>query len=95
MMKTFLNAVAVALVAAAVAIPATAKNKTTKNEEPAAHSERLQEDKQTREPGEAGTFQGKPVVQGPADWSSVHAGGAPASSGASTGEAGSGGHDRN
>ena len=45
---------------------------------------------QNREPGENGTFQGKPVVEGPANWHSA----APSdggSSGASSGEAGTSG----
>ena len=54
-------------------------------------SEILNQEGQNREPGENG-FQGKPVVEGPADWSNVHASGSSdagsAASGESTGEAG-------
>lgn len=52
-------------------------------------SEILKQEGQNREPGEDGTFQGKPVVEGPADWSHIRADTAGGSaSGASSGEAG-------
>lgn len=80
-------------VAAAVLLvvaPAMAKDKSKKNMKsdlPQEQSEMLKTEGQNREPGDNGTFQGKPVVEGPANWKSVHAGSS-ASSGSSSGEAG-------
>jgi hypothetical protein len=74
----------IALAALLGAAPALAKDKRAKamdDEAGAGKSAATQEDA-NRLQNEDGTFQGKPVVQGPADWSS-------AASGASTGEAGS------
>jgi hypothetical protein len=73
------------------AVPAVAKEKAAKatggdrvwNE----NKELLEQEGQNREPGPDGTFQGKPVVAGPADWHSKMGG--DASAGASSGEAGS------
>jgi hypothetical protein len=50
----------------------------------------LQQEGQNREPGPNGTFQGKPVVAGPADWHSKlgSASDSDASAGASSGEGG-------
>lgn len=73
------------------ALPATAKDKTTKHMKSdltPEQSQILKQEGQNREPGEGGTFQGKPVVEGPANWKSVHAGSS-ASTGTSSGEAGS------
>ncbi|MGE0023007.1 MAG: hypothetical protein AB7S70_05170 [Hyphomicrobium sp.] len=81
-----------ALIAALGAAPAIAKDKkalkqtTTEQSGGAASQENA-----NREMNEDGTFQGKPVVEGPADWSSAAApGSGAASSGASSGEAGAG-----
>lgn len=92
MTKLLLCAATAALLAV---LPAMAEKKSATSKGASAQSELLQQEGQNREPGEDGTFQGKPVVEGPADWSSVHMDGAPASSGASSGEAGSDQRDDN
>lgn len=91
-MSKVITAIAAATVLAIV--PAAAKDKSAKsggdkvwNE----NKELLQQEGQNREPGPDGTFQGKPVVQGPADWHSKMGG---ASSGASSGEAGDSGSSK-
>ncbi len=49
------------------------------------YSDLLTQKGQNREPGPDGTFQGKPVVKGPANW---HVQSGTSSTGSSTGEAG-------
>lgn len=75
--------IAVALAALVSAAPALAKEKSAKaTGEHAAGQSAAVDENANREKNADGTFQGKPVVQGPADWSS-------AAAGASSGEAGS------
>lgn len=83
--------VGVALVALLGASPALAKEKQTLKSEGAGQSSAMSEENANRLQNEDGTFQGKPVVKGPANWHNANAGssGSSASSGASTGEAGS------
>lgn len=82
-MKTLVMGAALAALLSAA--PAIAKEKTgLKGKEPQQSSKMLDQENANRLQNDDGTFQGKPVVQGPADWSSS------ASSGASSGEAGSG-----
>ena len=80
-----LQIVAIASLLAIVPAAANAKNegpdKTWDQ-----YSDLLTQKGQNREPGPNGTFQGKPVVKGPANW---HTQSGTSSSGASTGEAGS------
>lgn len=79
--------IGVALAALLSAAPALAKDKKTnalKGE--GAQQSTSTEENANRLQNEDGTFQGKPVVQGPAHWEGVGA----ASSGASSGESGSG-----
>lgn len=61
----------VALAAVMAATPALAKSKSEsmKSDAPASKSDILKQEGQNREPGPNGTFQGKPVVEGPAHWS--------------------------
>jgi hypothetical protein len=74
----------IALAALLGAAPAVAKDKRAKAMDEAGGAQSAAMDENAnREKNEDGTFQGKPVVQGPADWSS-------AASGASSGEAGAG-----
>jgi hypothetical protein len=82
-MKTLIMGAALAALLSAA--PAIAKDKQSlKSTEPHQSSAMAQENaNRTQNPD--GTFQGKPVVQGPADWHNSSA-----SSGASSGEAGSG-----
>ncbi len=90
----------VALAAALAIAPAMAKekNKNALKGQESQQSDILKQEGQNREPLGDGTFQGKPVVEGPADWhkgGSADAGSASSSganssaSGASSGEAGS------
>jgi hypothetical protein len=83
-MKTLvIGAVLAALLSAA---PAIAKDKQSlKGKEPQ-QSSAMDQENANRTQNPDGTFQGKPVVQGPADWHNSSA-----SSGASSGEAGSDG----
>lgn len=84
-------ALGLALSAALVSAPALAKSDAAKrkNTETMSQSEMLKTPGQNREPGDNGTYQGKPVVEGPAHWPKVISDNA--SSGSSTGEAGSAG----
>jgi hypothetical protein len=79
------------LSAAVIAAPAIAKEKAQmKSSLTKEQSAMINSKGQNREPGDNGTFQGKPVVQGPANWHNA----APSdsgSSGASTGESGTSG----
>lgn len=87
MIKLTIGVAAAVLLAVA---PAMAKEKTTKHMKSdlsQEQSEMLKTEGQNREPGENGTFQGKPVVEGPANWKSAHTGSS-ASSGSSSGDAG-------
>jgi len=80
-----------ALIAALGAAPAIAKDKNALKQTTTEQSGSATQENANREKNDDGTFQGKPVVQGPADWSSAAApGSGSASSGASSGEAGSG-----
>lgn len=83
--------VGVALVALLGASPALAKEKQTLKSERAGQSSAMTDENANRLQNEDGTFQGKPVVKGPANWKSANKGssGSSATSGASTGEAGS------
>ena len=83
--------VGLALSTLLVSAPALAKTDATKhkNAPEMTQSEMLKTPGQNREPGDNGTFQGKPVVEGPAHWPKVISDNA--SSGSSTGEAGSSG----
>ena len=74
-----------------VSAPALAKSDAAKlkSTQGMSQSEMLKTPGQNREPGDNGTFQGKPVVEGPAHWPKVISDNA--SSGSSTGEAGSSG----
>ena len=74
MIKLTIGVAAAVLLAVA---PAMAKEKTTKHMKSdlsQEQSEMLKTEGQNREPGENGTFQGKPVVEGPANWKSAHEG---------------------
>jgi hypothetical protein len=84
-MKTLITGIALAVLLSAA--PAIAKDTRAKamGDDTAAHSATLDENA-NRHRNDDGTFQGKPVVQGPAHWSS-------AASGASSGESGSDTHN--
>jgi hypothetical protein len=89
-------AIAAVLAIAPAAMAKEKEKKALKSEGSQQMSEILKQEGQNREPLGDGTFQGKPVVEGPADWSkggsgSASSGGADtgASSGASGGESGS------
>ncbi|HEX2841085.1 hypothetical protein [Hyphomicrobium sp.] len=81
----------VALAALLGASPALAKDKQPLKSEGAGQSSAMTDENANRLQNEDGTFQGKPVVKGPANWHSASSGssGSSASSGGSTGEAGS------
>ncbi len=83
--------VGVALVALLGASPALAKDKQSLKSESSGQSSAMTDENANRLQNEDGTFQGKPVVKGPANWHSANAGssGSSASTGGSTGEAGS------
>lgn len=83
--------VGAALIAALGASPVIAKDKALKDQGAQKSSSISQED-QNRFQNPDGTFQGKPVVQGPANWKSAASGSGSgsASTGASSGESGSG-----
>ncbi len=82
-MKTLITGAAVAVLLSVA--PAIAKTTPkTMGSETSAHSTTLDENA-NRHRNEDGTYQGKPVVQGPAHWSS-------AASGASSGDSGSDTH---
>lgn len=92
-MNKLITGTAIATMLAAV--PAFAADKAAMDEantqSSSEFSEVLNQEGQNREPGDNG-FQGKPVVEGPAEWTDVHASGSSdtgsAASGESTGEAG-------
>jgi hypothetical protein len=89
MIKKFGASIALATLMAVV--PAVAKEKGAKMGDDKVWNENkkmLQQEGQNREPGEDGMFQGKPVVQGPANWHGKVSSGGDASAGASSGEAG-------
>ena len=78
----------VALIAALAAAPAIAKEKKALKDEGMKQSSSISQEDQNREQNADGTFQGKPVVQGPAKWTNLESSGS-ASTGASSGETGS------
>jgi hypothetical protein len=79
--------VGVALVAALGALPAYAKDKPALKTQAATSAGAVTKENENRFRNEDGTFQGKPVVEGPANWKSASSGSA--STGASSGESGS------
>jgi hypothetical protein len=81
-MKTLI--LGVALAALLSAAPAIAKDKQSLKGSDAQQSSAMDQENANRTQNPDGTFQGKPVVQGPADWHNSSA-----SSGASSGESGS------
>lgn len=81
--------VGAALIAALGASPVIAKDKALKDQG-AQKSSSISKEDQNRFQNPDGTFQGKPVVQGPANWKSAASGSGSASTGASSGESGSG-----
>jgi hypothetical protein len=89
LMKKMVMGIAIAALCAG---PAMAKDKRAMKEPGSKQSTSLSEEDQNRLQNKDGTLQGKPVVQGPADWSSVNADSA--SSGASSGDAGSAGSSK-
>ena len=80
--------VCVALVAALGAMPVYAKDKPALKAHSASTAGAISKEDQNRFRNEDGTFQGKPVVAGPAHWKSASTGSG-ASTGASSGEGGS------
>jgi hypothetical protein len=88
-MIRILTGAALALALAVAPAMAISKSESKmKNQESNNASDILKQEGQNREPGPDGTFQGKPVVQGPADWSKSGSADS-SSSGASSGESGS------
>ncbi len=83
MRKLMLGVALVSVMGAAPALAADKKAKADSKESSAT----ISKENQNRVQNEDGTFQGKPVVEGPAKWSNMESGAA--SSGASSGEAGS------
>lgn len=90
-MKKIITGVAIATMWATV--PALAADKMDQGNEPQNQSLN-NEGMDTRHKSEDGTLQGKPVVEGPAEWTDLHASGSrdadSSASGASSGEAGQG-----
>jgi hypothetical protein len=80
----------IGLLLAAAPVAALDKSGNAKDDVWEQNSKLLKQEGQNREPGEDGTFQGKPVVQGPADWSGIAASRSDSgTTGTSAGEAGS------
>lgn len=88
MNKLLTGVAALALLVATPTIAAEKSAKSAAGDSGSDLSEMLKSEGQNREPGEDGTFQGKPVVEGPADFSDLAPTGADSSAGASSGEAG-------
>lgn len=78
----------VALIAALGAVPVYAKDKPAMKTQAATSAGAVSKEDANRFRNEDGTFQGKPVVEGPAHWKSASSSGS-ASTGASSGEGGS------
>jgi hypothetical protein len=72
------------LIAALAAAPAIAKEKLALKSEGSKQSSSISQEDQNRFQNPDGTFQGKPVVQGPAKWSNME----PGATGESSGESG-------
>jgi hypothetical protein len=89
-MKKLMIGVAVAALLGATPA-AIAKDKASKSLKSQGMEQSSSEENANRLQNEDGTFQGKPVVQGPAKWNDLNAS---ASSGASTGEGGASGSAR-
>lgn len=79
--------VGVAVAAALGAAPVYAKDKPALKTHSAASAGAISKQDENRFRNEDGTFQGKPVVEGPANWKSASSGSS-ASTGASSGESG-------
>lgn len=91
-MNKLLTSVAVAALMAAVPAIAQDAAKDDQRQVWAENQEMLEQEGQNREPGPDGTFQGKPVVEGPADWKGKVGSASDddsATTGSSTGESGS------
>ncbi len=72
------------LIAALAAAPAIAKEKQALKNDAMKQSGSISQENQNREQNPDGTFQGKPVVQGPAHWTNMD----PGATGESSGESG-------
>ncbi len=82
-MKNFVTGIALAALLGAA--PAVAKDKASSMKGEGGQQSASAEENANRLQNDDGTFQGKPVVQGPANWQSAY----PSSTGASSGESGS------